>query len=190
MAEPASITSLPPTDSHHGGGEGPPLREPPADIEVEMALLGALLVNNGAFDRVADVIDSDAFADAAHQKIFTAIQKLIESGRQATATTLRRQFEQEETLKDLGGARYLAELAAGAANIIDAADYARLVHDLHLRRSLIDIGTDTVNGAYIADADVDAEDLIEETEQKLFDLAETGNVDSGFQAFGDTLAKA
>jgi replicative DNA helicase len=190
MAEPASITSLPPADAHHGLGEGPPPREPPADIEVEMALLGALLVNNGAFDRVADVIDSDAFADAAHQKIFTAIQKLIESGRQATATTLRRQFEQEETLKDLGGARYLAELAAGAANIIDAADYARLVHDLHLRRSLIDIGTDTVNGAYIADADIDAEDLIEETEQKLFDLAETGNVDSGFQAFGDTLAKA
>ncbi len=179
-------------DARFGGrfGDGPPPREPPADIAVEMALLGALLVNNSAFDRVADLIGPEAFADEAHQRIFAAIQRLIEAGRQATATTLRRQFEHEETLKDLGGARYLAELAAGAANIIDAADYARLVHDLHIRRQLIEIGADTVNDAYSADPDLDADTLIERSEQKLFDLAVTGNVEGGFQAFGDTLAKA
>ena len=116
-------------------GEIAPSRTLPADVEVEMALLGALLVNNSAFDRVADIIDADSFADAAHQRIFSAMQRLVDAGRQATPTTLRRQFENDETLTDLGGARYLAELAAGAANIIDAADYARLVHDLHIKNS-------------------------------------------------------
>lgn len=189
MADPAPLSPFPPVDEFDVGGGAPP-REPPADVEVEMALLGALLVNNNAFDRVADLVDADAFADLAHQRIFEAIQRLIEAGRQATATTLRRQFEQEESLKDLGGARYLAELAAGAANIIDAADYARLVRDLHLRRQLIEIGTDTVNEAYGADPDLEAADLIEGAEQKLFDLAVTGSAEGGFQAFGDTLAKA
>lgn len=186
MAEPASIAPIPAAE--HDGG--PPMREPPADVEVEMALLGALLVNNSAFDGVADLIGPESFADAAHQKIFEAIQRLIEAGRQATATTLRRQFEQEETLRDLGGARYLAELAAGAANIIDAVDYARLVQDLYLRRQLIQIGTETVNDAFGADPDVDAEVLIEDSEQKLFELAVAGGGESGFQAFSSTLAKA
>ena len=171
-------------------GEIAPSRTLPADVEVEMALLGALLVNNSAFDRVADIIDADSFADAAHQRIFSAMQRLVEAGRQATPTTLRRQFENDETLTDLGGARYLAELAAGAANIIDAADYARLVHDLHIRRQLIEIGTDTVNDAYGADPDLDAEVLIETSEQRLFELAETGKVDGGFRSFSDTLAGA
>lgn len=190
MSEPAPITSLPPPNAEFSFGAGPPPREPPADVEVEMALLGALLVNNNAFDRVADIVSPEAFADLAHQRIFEAMQKLIEAGRQATATTLRRQFETDDSLKDLGGARYLAELAAGAANIIDAVDYARLVQDLHLRRQLIDIGTDTVNGAHAADPEIDAADLIEDAEQKLFDLAETGDAEGGFQSFDTSLAKA
>ena len=156
MNDALEIASISPSTS----GEITPARSLPADVEVEMALLGTLLVNNSAFDRVADIIDADSFADTAHQKIFSAMQRLVEAGRQATPTTLRRQFENDETLSDLGGARYLAELAAGAANIIDAADYARLVHDLHIRRQLIEIGTDTVNEAYGADPDLDGEVLI------------------------------
>lgn len=192
MADPAPFAAYAAPDSfgEHGGGAPPPPREPPADLGVEMALLGALLVNNSAFDRVSDVIEAECFADVAHQRIYAAIARLVEAGRQATATTLRRQFEQEETLKDLGGARYLAELAAGAANVIDAADYARLIHDLYLRRQLIDIGTDTVNASYSADPEVDADGLIEEAEQKLFDLAVTGNAEGGFKSFGESLAKA
>ena len=155
-----------------------------------MALLGALLVNNSSYDRVADILDPHCFADLAHQRIYEAIQRLIEAGRQATATTLRRQFENEESLKDLGGARYLAELAAGAANVVDAADYARMINDLYLRRQLIDIGTDTVNDAYGADPDLDADALIESSEQRLFDLAVSGIGDSGFQSFASTLASA
>jgi len=173
-----------------GGGGGPPVREPPADVAVEMALLGALLVNNSSYDRVADILDPHCFADLAHQRIYEAIERLIEAGRQATATTLRRQFENEESLKDLGGARYLAELAAGAANVVDAADYARMINDLYLRRQLIDIGTDTVNDAYGADPDLDADALIESSEQRLFDLAVSGIGDSGFQSFASTLASA
>jgi len=188
MADPAPFPPFAEPDDAFAGG--PPPREPPADVEVEMALLGALLVNNGLYDQVGDIVDADSFADLAHQRIYEAIQRLIEAGRQATATTLRRQFEQEETLRDLGGARYLAELAAGAATIIDAADYARLVRDLKLRRELIDIGTETVNGAYGADPETDAEGLIEDAEQRLFDLAVTGSAEGGFQAFGDTLANA
>lgn len=190
MSEPANIANLPSANAEFGFGGGPPVREPPADVEVEMALLGALLVNNNAFDRVADIVTPDAFADLAHQRIFEAMQKLIEAGRQATATTLRRQFEEDESLKDLGGARYLAELAAGAANIIDAVDYARLVNDLYLRRQLIDIGTDVVNASHGADPEIDAADLIEDAEQKLFDLAETGDSEGGFQSFDTSVAKA
>ena len=83
-------------------------RQFPQSLEAERAVLGGLLLDHGQVATIAEVLAPADFFSAAHQRIFTAIQSLVESGRQATATTLRRQFEHEETLKDLGGARYLA----------------------------------------------------------------------------------
>lgn len=155
-------------------------QEPPADVEVEMALLGALLVRNDLYDTISTVLPTpDSFADFAHQKIYGAIQGLIEAGRQANATTLRRRFEEEETLRDLGGAKYLAELAAGAATVIDAADYARLIRDLYQKRVLIDLSSEIAAKARATDPQIEAKGIVEEAETRLYDLTEHSAGSSG-----------
>src|SRR3546814_17267461 len=104
--------------------------------------------------------------------------------------TLRRYFENDAGLADVGGARYLVELAASAFNIIDAEDYGRTLHDLYLRRRLIELGEDVVNEAYGADLDSGADEQIEKAEHRLFELASTGRFEGGFQEFSRTLTPA
>ncbi len=90
------------------GGEDSTYRPPPVNYEAEQALLGAILENNHAFERVADFLRPEHFADAAHGRIFEAIGKLIERGQQANAITLKSLFDQDEALAEAGGADYLA----------------------------------------------------------------------------------
>jgi replicative DNA helicase len=184
-SSPATVTSL----TERSGGE-PSYRSPPANIEIEIALLGAILVNNRAYEKVSEFLLPEHFADGVHGRIFEACGKLIERGQQATPATLRRYFENDADLADVGGARYLAEMAASAFNIIDAEDYGRTLYDLHLRRSLIELGEDVVNEAYGADLDINAVQQIEKAEHRLFELASTGQIEGGFQAFDRTLVKA
>ena len=168
----------------------PAERDPPINYEAEQALLGAILANNGAFERVADFLRPDHFADAAHGRIYEAAQRLIERGQNANAVTLKNYFERDEGLAEVGGAAYLARLQALSVAIINAGDYGRTVHDLYLRRQLIDLGQEVVNDAFEHDLEADALSQIEATEQKLFALAETGQTGRDFKPFKDTLAEA
>ena len=143
----------PPADGLH---EGAAFRVPPHNYEAEMALLGALLTNNRAFDRVADFLQAEHFADARHGRIFDAIRKLVEMGQIADPITLKNLFENDGSLDEVGGVDYLARLAASVVTIINAGDYGRTVFDRHLRRALIEIGSDIVNEAYNIDLDLDA----------------------------------
>src|SRR6202023_773038 len=106
------------------------------------------LINNTAYHRVAEFLAPEHFANGVHGRIFEAIGKLIGRGQIANPITLKGLFDQDEALAQLGGAQYLARLAASAVTIINAETYGRTIHDLHLRRELITLGQDVVNEAY------------------------------------------
>jgi replicative DNA helicase len=165
-------------------------RTPPHNIEAEQALLGAILVNNAAYHRVSEFLRPEHFAEAVHGRIFAAIVKLIERGQIANPVTLKNLFDQDGALADIGGAVYLARLAASVVTIINAEDYGRTVHDLYLRRQLIAIGEDVVNAAHDYDLERDARQQIETAEKQLFDLATTGQYEGGFRAFKQALTEA
>jgi replicative DNA helicase len=169
---------------------GPALRTPPHNFEAEMALLGALLANNKSFDKVAEFLRPEHFADERHGRIFDACSKLIQRGTIANPVTLKNFFEQDDALTEIGGTQYLARLAGAVVTVINAIDYARTIHDLYLRRQLIGIGEETVNEAYTYDLETAASQQIEAAEQKLFDLAKSGEYGGGFRRFSEALAMA
>ncbi len=164
--------------------------QPPANSEAEQALLGAILINNAAWGRVAEFLLPEHFANAVHGRIYAAIGKLLERGQIANPVTLKNLFDQDGALSEIGGAQYLARLAESAVTIVNAEHYGRTIHDLHLRRELITIGQDVVADAFSHDLDDPATEQIERAEQKLFDLATTGQAEGGFRPFGAALTSA
>ena len=165
-------------------------RTPPHNFEAEKALLGAIFANNNAYDRVSDFLKPEHFADPIHGRIFEAAAKLIERGQLANPTTLNPFFEQDGSIADIGGTKYLAELAASMVSIINAAEYGRIIYDLHLKRELIELGEQMVNSAFSPEVDDDAVVQIEQAEQQLYDLATTGEFDGGFQDFKSSVVNA
>ena len=164
-----------------GGGDGPPsLRTPPHNFEAEMALLGAILANNRAYEKVSEFLRAEHFIDPRHGRIFEACSKLIERGQLANSVTLKGYFEQDKALDDIGGTRYLARLEGSAISIINAGDYGRTIHDLFLRRQLIELGGEVVNRAYEVTLEATAVEQIEEAERNLYDLATTGQFEGRF----------
>ena len=166
------------------------LRTPPHNYEVERALLGAILMNNRAFERISDFLLPGHFADPVNGRIFRACAKLIEQGNQANPITLKTYLENDELVATAGGTKYLAAVAAGAVTIINAGEYGKLVYDLFLRRELIGIGEDMVNVAFDSEPDERATEQIEASEQRLYDLASTGTADGGFKNFDAALVEA
>ena len=167
-----------------------PFREPPVNYEAEQALLGAILANNTAFERVAEFLKAEHFADPAHARIFEACTKLLEQNRLANAVTLKNLFEQNAELADIGGAQYLAELQGSYVSIINALDYGRTIHDLYLRRQLITVGEDMVNEAFDYDPDSTAMGQIEQSEERLYNLAESGQIEGGLKTFRAALTES
>ncbi|MCE7887717.1 MAG: replicative DNA helicase [Alphaproteobacteria bacterium PRO2] len=161
-------------------GDKPSYRLLPHNQDAEQALLGALLVDNRVFEKIGDFLKAAHFFLPAHQRIFEAIIKMIDRGQTASPVTLKNYFEKDDDLKDVGGAEYLADLAASVVSVINAQDYARTIYDLHLKRELISIGEEVVNDAFDHDIDVAATDTIEKAEARLFELAETGEVRGNF----------
>ncbi len=171
-------------------GDGIGYRAPPQNVEAEQALLGAILVNNQAYHRVSEFLVASHFSEAVHGRIFEAIAKLIERGQIANPVTLKNLFDQDGALAEIGGAQYLARLAASVVTIINSEDYGRTIHDLHLRRQLITLGEDVVNEAFSHDLDHHAQAQIETAEKRLFELATSGQFEGGFAAFSSALTIA
>jgi replicative DNA helicase len=168
----------------------PAYRSAPHNIEAEQSLLGAILVNNDAFYRVSDFLEPKHFFEPIHQVIFETAGSLIRMGKVATPVTLKT-FVPAET--DIGGmtvGQYLARLAAEATTIINAQDYGRTIYELALRRDLIRIGEDMVNVAFDAPVDFAPRAQIEDAERRLYELAESGRYDGGFQRFAQALTVA
>lgn len=165
-------------------------RLPPHSVEAEQALLGALLHNNLAFERVAEFLRPEHFSDPTHGRIYEAISQLIMRNHIADPITLKEYFDRDNALAEVGGGQYLAELAASVVSIINTEDYGRKIHDFYLRRQLVDVGEGIVNDAHTYDLDVAATDQIEIAEKKLFDLASTGQKERGLETFSSALKQA
>ncbi len=165
-------------------------RTPPRNLDAEQALLGAILMNNRAYERVSEFLRPEHFSDPANGKIFQAMARLIDQNQIADVVTLKALFERDQELADIGGTGYLARLAGSAITVINAGDYGKTIHDAHLRRQLIDIGDQMINGAFGADMDLTAVDQIEKSEQQLFDLASTGQTEGGFKSLDSAVKTA
>ncbi|WP_375461328.1 replicative DNA helicase [uncultured Enterovirga sp.] len=164
-------------------------RVQPNNVDAEQALLGAILVNNDAFYRVSDFLLPAHFFEEVHRRVFEIASSLIKAGKVANPITLKTFLGDV----DLGGMtlpQYLARLAAEATTIINAEDYGRTIYDLAIRRNLIGIGEDVVNVAYDAPVETSPRDQIESAERRLYELAETGRYDGGFQSFSNALTHA
>ncbi|MGC8527798.1 replicative DNA helicase [Acidiphilium multivorum] len=165
-------------------------RLPPANLEAEQALLGALLANNKAYERVSEFLAPEHFADAVHGRIYEAIARRIEAGQVADPVTLRATFEHSGLLDDVGGAAYLGQLLTAMVGIINAGDYGRIIYDAWIRRQLIELGELTVNRGFGSDPELDGTAQIEAAEQALFDLATKGGSEGAAMTFETALAMA
>jgi replicative DNA helicase len=161
----------------------------PHNIEAEQALLGAILVNNEAFYRVSDFLLAEHFYEPVHREIYEIAGKIIRAGKAATPITVKT-YLPDQLVAEMSMPQYLARLAAEATTVLNAADYGQAVYDLAIRRTLIQIGEEMTSTAYDADVEMTAPKQIEEAEKQLFDLAERGQYNGGFEGFNEALTEA
>src|SRR5580692_7182334 len=162
----------------------------PANVEAEQALLGALLYDNGAYERLNDSLQAAHFFEPFHGRLFAAVEANVRRGQLADPTLLAQQFQSDPAFQELGGVRYLADLVDRAPPAARAGDYARAIYDLALRRELIRIGGEISTTATIIDDETTARDQIETAEQQLYTLAETGTASNGLIGLDNALTRA
>jgi len=156
--------------------------------EAEQIILGTIILNNEYLNRVSEFLLPQHFYEPAHQKIYSQILHNIEKVNiTANQVTLKQFFESDESLKAAGGALYLSTLLSTASMIVDIAQYARLIHDLALKRELVMIGEEIVNKAYKTDDRTNADEQIERAETSLFNLTNHGNGRSDFRNISASL---
>ncbi len=165
-------------------------RLPPSNQAAEQALLGALLANNKAYERIAEFLAPEHFIDPVHGRIYQSIVRRVEAGQLADAVTLKAEFEHSGILDEVGGTAYLAQLLTAMVGIINAGEYGRAIHDAWIRRQLIDIGETVVNNAFGLDPELDGSSQIEAAEETLFKLATDKGQDGGFITFERALTDA
>ena len=159
----------------------------PCNIEAEQALIGSILVSNEIYDEISSIIDKQKFFDPVHIKIFDTIEKLISKGLLANPITLKNFFENSESLKELGGQDYLIKITKFSTSVKQAIDYANIVHEMHVRRELIKISEFVQNEASANENTSSGEEMIQNTEKYLFDLAERGHFNRSCLKFENAL---
>ncbi|WP_155139222.1 replicative DNA helicase [Aquisalinus luteolus] len=162
----------------------------PFNIDAEQAILGAILFDNEIFYRVSSFLKGEHFYDPVHQLIYVACEKLISSGRLASPVTLNTYLADNPAMGDIGGSRYLSDLAMNVPSTAGAWDYARVVFDLSVSRGLVRLGGEMIDRARSADIDDDPQTQVQTAEAELYKLAETGKYGGGFVTFESALAEA
>ena len=124
----------------------------PSNLEAEQALLGSIMVNNDIIDEISTIINSSIFYDPAHIKIYEVIEYLNNKGMIANPITLKNFFEKDNMLDEVGGTEYLVKLTRFSGSVKQAIDYAKIIHEMYLRRELIlvsdKLSSDTLNSNY------------------------------------------
>ena len=165
-------------------------RHVPYDVEVEQALLGAVLVDNRALEAVTALLKPEHFYDPLHQRLYEAMAASQERGGMTlTPLTLHAAMKADPGLQEVGGHAYLVGLAQAAPALPNVRDYARILHDLAVRRSLIRIGEDMVNAAYEAPHDRPPKTQIEDAEKALYRISESSKYSGGPLDFAESLRR-
>ena len=162
----------------------------PSNLEAEQALIGSVMVNNDIIDEVSTFIKPAIFYDPAHIKIYEVIENLNNRGMIANPITLKNYFEKDNMLNEVGGTEYLVKLTRFSGSTKQAIDYAKIIHEMYLRRELVSISEklsyDTLNANT---QEQNAESIIEGTERSLFNLAERGSFSQSFIEFKKAVDK-
>ena len=163
----------------------------PSNIEAEQALLGSVLVNNDILDEVSNYINNEKFYDPGHKKIYKIIEELNAKGMIANPITIKNFFENDnqDSLKDVGGSEYLVKLTRFSSSTRQAIQYSKIIHENYVKRELISISEEITSSSSNDDIDKTAEDIIEDAEKLLFDLAERGSFSQSFVKFNHALDK-
>ena len=160
-------------------------KELPNNIEAEQSVIGSILLSNEIFDEVNTIISSKNFYDPMHQKIFSAIEKLIFSGMLANPITLKNYFENEKDKLNIP--EYLVKITRFSTSNRQAIEYSKLIYDLYVKRELIKISENTIDLAKRNEIDQNGQKIIEQSEKSLFDLAEKGAFATSLIKFDDAL---
>ena len=156
----------------------------PCNIEAEQAVIGSILVSNDIYDEISLFVDAQKFFDPIHIKLYETIEKLISKGLLANPITLKNHFENNEGLKELGGQEYLIEITKFATSTKQTIDYANIVQEMHVRRELIKISESVLEQASNdTEINTSGEEIIQNAEKSLFDLAERGHFNRSFLKF-------
>ena len=167
---------------------GPPAL--PQNVEAEAALLGALMIDNRLVEDIQLKLKAHHFFEPLHGRIYDAILRMTDSNRVANPVTLRPLFESDESIKEVGGPAYLAQLTGSGAAVIGARDFAGQIYDLALLRALITVGRDLVEGALDTSEDVAPLAQIERAEAELYRVAEEGGAEGKAKSFSDATKEA
>ena len=165
-------------------------RKMPHNLPAEQNLLGALLIDNDIMEKIDDRLRAEHFYDPLHGRIFATMMRMIDRGQLANPVTLKSFFSGTDDGPDGAIEDYLGELADGVISLAQSADYAVTIYEAHLRRELIRIGDDVIEGAIHPDVDLSATKQIETAEAKLFQLAESGEAGAGLRNFESVTAAA
>jgi replicative DNA helicase len=160
-------------------------KELPNNIEAEQAVIGSILVTNEIFDEISVIISNINFFDPMHQKIFNSIESLIYKGMLANPITLKNYFEDDKD--DLNIPEYLVKITKFSTSARQAIEYSKIIYDMFVRRELIKISEQTIDTAKLNDLDTNGQNIIENSERLLFDLAEKGSFNSSLVKFDDAM---
>ncbi len=159
--------------------------ELPNNIEAEQAVIGSILLTNEVFDEINTIISHLNFYDPMHQKIFNAIENLIYKGMLANPITLKNYFENEKD--DINIPEYLVKITKFSTSSRQAIEYSKIIYDMFVRRELIKISENTIDTAKLNDLNISGQNIIENSEKLLFDLAEKGSFNSSLVKFDEAL---
>jgi replicative DNA helicase len=159
----------------------------PQSLEAERGFLSAIIVDNIDYAMVSGFLQPEHFAHAPHRRIYKAMTELIDGNQSANPKTLRRYFVTNEGLADIGDFACLAELNQPVTILNNAVEYARIIHDLYLKRELIALCEDTAFRAYGCDKNVSAKELFETVEQNIYDIATSSIYSDHFQGLKEAI---
>jgi replicative DNA helicase len=149
------------------------IKVPPNSIEAEQSLIGGLMLDAQAWDKVADVVSAEDLYRKDHKLIFSAIAELVEGGSPCDVVTVSERLEKRGQLTDAGGLEYLATLANETPGAANARAYARILRDRSIERALINVGNEIAGSAFATDGR-SASELVDEAERLVFEIAERG----------------
>ncbi|MCP4300079.1 MAG: replicative DNA helicase [Gammaproteobacteria bacterium] len=177
-------------DGYADGGAEQRLKVPPNSIEAEQALIGGLMLNAQAWDKIADVVVGEDFYRKDHRLIFAAITNLVEGGSPCDVVTVSEHLDGRGELEQAGGLEYLATLANETAGAANARAYAKILRERSTLRALINAGNEISGNAFASDGRT-ASQVLDDAERMVFEIAEKGSRGKrGFKSLKQVLPEA